>query len=296
MPFSFTCPHCGATTNVADQYAGQSGPCVGCGKIVAIPSAAGGLPSGVYGPPPKGGLGTGAIILIVLAALVPVLLVIGGILVALLLPAVQAAREAARRAACSNNMKQIGLAMHNYHDRYKCFPPAFIPDKHGKPKHSWRVLLLPYMDEQGLYKQYRFDEPWNGPHNKALAERMPSVYRCPSQAGASEADRSQTSYVMLVGPHAISSGSASRRISDIKDGLSNTIMVVEEGAQGINWLEPRDLASTEIVDQKYTNHPGVFDALFCDGSVRAISKSVDPKTLEALTSIDGGETVNPSDF
>jgi prepilin-type processing-associated H-X9-DG protein len=229
-------------------------------------------------------------------------------LVALLLPAVQAAREAARRMQCTNNMKQIGLAILNYEQSYKCFPPAYLADKNGKPMHSWRVLILPYMESgENLYTQYRFNEPWNSPHNMSLAGQMPAVYRCPTEG---EANRSLTSYAMLVGPHAISDGPKSRRIGDIKDGLSNTIMVAECAGAGINWLEPRDLKTEEMTFHIKTMgedeppgkhdissaHAGVANVLFCDGSVRSLSSSMDPKVLEALITIDGGEKVPPEAY
>jgi len=238
MPIRFTCPHCGVTTDVADHYAGQSGSCAHCGKTITVPLPSGFSPSAAAGIPPKRGLGAGWIALIVAVAVIPVILVCGGILVALLLPAVQAAREAARRVACTNNMKQIGLAMYSYEQKYGCFPPAFIPDKDGKPLHSWRVLVLPYLGQQALYAQYRFDEPWDGPHNRTLASQMPSVYACPTDMPPGG---SVTSYAMLVGPHAISTGPKGRSSSEIKDGLSNTIMVAEAADAGINWMEPRDL-------------------------------------------------------
>src|SRR5438105_1376638 len=91
-------------------------------------------------------------------------------LAALLLPLVSSARPAARRNACGNNMKQIELALLNYHDANKSFPPAYVADAEGKPMHSWRVLILPYLERNDLYQQYDFNEPWNGPHNSRLAE------------------------------------------------------------------------------------------------------------------------------
>ena len=93
--------------------------------------------------------------------------------IGLLLPAFSSAREAARRMQCLNNLKQIALALHNYHDVYGVFPPAYIPDAQGKPKHSWRVLILPFLEEQGTYEKYDFDEPWDGPNNRALLTSMP---------------------------------------------------------------------------------------------------------------------------
>src|ERR1700676_3675353 len=109
-----------------------------------------------------------------------VVIAIIAVLIALLLPAVQAAREAARRAQCVNNLKQIGLAMHNYHSTYDCFPPAVTADDQGRPLLSWRVLILPYLEEAPLYAQFHLDEPWDSPHNLPLASKMPRVYTCPS--------------------------------------------------------------------------------------------------------------------
>jgi prepilin-type processing-associated H-X9-DG protein len=296
MSIRFTCPNCGAETDVAEQYAGQSGPCRQCGKTISIPLPEPGLTPSGYGlpAPPRQKMSAGMLVLIILAASVPVLLICGGILAALLLPAVQSAREAARRAQCSNNLKQIGLAMLNYEMARKTFPPAYTTDKNGKPLHSWRVLLLPYLEEEALYQQIRLDEPWNSPHNRTLASRMPQVYRCPSDAP----QPGITSYAMLVGPHAFSDGPHGRRISAIKDGLSNTIMIVEADGAGINWMEPRDLNVEEMNFGLFdeggmgSRHPGVVNALFGDASVRSLSKDMDPELLTALSTIDGGEAAN----
>jgi prepilin-type processing-associated H-X9-DG protein len=226
---------------------------------------------------------------------------------ALLLPAVQAAREAARRMQCLNNMKQIGLAMHNYNQQYGCFPPAYIADENGKPMHSWRVLILPFLEEEGkgLYSQYKFDEPWDGPNNKKLAARMPRVFQCPTEHG--EPGGSETSYAMLVGPRAFSDGATSRTLSEItaKDGLSNTIMVAECAGAGLNWMEPRDLDTEEMSFKIQTGgdggvatteisscHFGTANVLFCDGAAKTLSASeTNAKNLEAMITIGGGEPV-----
>src|SRR5688572_6683630 len=147
MPIQFACPSCGKQTTVADQYAGQSGPCAGCGKQVTIPFAAGPVAYPGYKGPSGAGVaaGAGAGILVVFLVIGGVVLVCGGVLVALLLPAVQSAREAARRMQSTNNMKQIVLAMHMYHDVHKEFPPAVVKDADGKPLYSGLVCLLPYL-------------------------------------------------------------------------------------------------------------------------------------------------------
>jgi prepilin-type processing-associated H-X9-DG protein len=300
MPINFTCPYCGATTEVGDQYAGQSGPCAHCGKMVTVPLPGGMSPPTDAGRPVKQGIGTGAIVAIVLVVVLMVVLVCGGVLVALLLPAVQAAREAARRAMCTNNLKQIALAMHNYQQAYKTFPPAYIPDKNGKPMHSWRVLILPFLEQDAVYKQYRFNEPWNSPHNRALAAQMPRVYNCPSEGPARG---SETSYAMIVGPHTISDGPTAHTFRDIKDGLSNTLLVVEATEAHINWMEPRDL---NVKDMQFhvgggkneisSAHPMGADVAFCDGHVQFLSATTDPKQVEAMTTIDGGEKIQPPDY
>ncbi len=151
------------------------------------------------------------------------------IFVALLLPAVQAAREAARRSQCVNNMKQIGLAMHNYHSTYNSFPPAWTTDENGKPLLSWRVLLLPFLEEQNLYQQFKLDESWDSPHNSALMGMMPKLFECPSHPHATH---DKTDYVVVVGPKTIFPGSKPVGIQDITDGTSNTILVGESHQLG----------------------------------------------------------------
>jgi prepilin-type processing-associated H-X9-DG protein len=306
MPIDFTCTHCGATTNVADQYAGATGPCARCGQTITVPVAPGVLPPAGFDAPPKRGISGGAIAAIVMVVALAVITPVA-ILIALLVPAVQAAREAARQVQCRNNLKQIALAVLNYEQVNGCFPPAYIADKSGKPMHSWRVLILPYLEENGLYQQYRFDEPWDGPHNKMLAPLMPSVYRCPSEP---QQGGSLTSYLMLVGPHAISDGPKPRRLQDITDGTSNTILVAECATEEINWMEPRDLNAEKMVftisgserersqhghkSRGITsNHPGTACVAFCDGSVSALSSSTPPETVKAMTTIDGGEVISP---
>lgn len=295
MPIQFTCPYCGLETNVADEFAGKSGPCARCGKLITVPAS--GAPFGSAPPtPPKSSGWTVAIVVIVACG--SVMLVCGGILVALLLPAVQAAREAARRAQCTNNLKQIGLAMHNYHDVYNCFPPAYIPDAKGKPMHSWRVLLLPYMEQKALYDRYRFDEPWDGPNNRLLANAIVQVYRCPSNP---KTNSPTTDYVMIVGPGTISDGPSATKIQDIKDSTSNTLLVVEIPSSNIPWMKPQDLdaKSTKVAMGAAqapgigSRHPGGANVLYADGSVRFVSGSISPALLQGMSTIAGDDDAEP---
>ena len=161
----------------------------------------------------------------------------------LLLPAVQSAREAAPRMQCMNNLKQISLALLNYESAYKCFPPPYIAEKNGKPMHSWRVLMLPYLERKDLYEQYDFNEPWDGPNNRKLLAFRPKIFACPSDINAWEGGGTTTSYVAVVGKNALWRTDKPRNLDEVaasKGGVSGTVMLVEVANSGINWTEPRD--------------------------------------------------------
>jgi hypothetical protein len=219
------------------------------------------------------------------------------VLLALVGIRIQAAREAARKSVCSGHLCQIQLALLNYHEIYGCFPPAYIPDAEGKPMHSWRVLILPYLERKAIYDAYHFDEPWNGPSNRQLASRInTSLFCCPS--GNSE-DLSLTDYVVIIGDHTAFPGGKSISLDDIRDG-QNTILVAEIANSDINWMEPRDLKfdemSFQINDKRRPSisgpHPGcalVSMQSSCSG--QAISDRVPPEDVRALVTIDGGEEV-----
>jgi len=215
-------------------------------------------------------------------------LMIAAVGTALLLPAVQQAREAARRTQCRNNLMMIMLALHNYHDTYGHFPPAVIHPPGGKPPYSWRVALLPFLEEEELYKQYNFNEPWDGPNNRKLLERMPECFRCPS----SRMPKHCTSYAVITGPSTLFQGKEGVRIAEVTDGLSGTLAVVETERQ-IPWTKPEDLKYDPAgpLPPIGSAHPGGYNAAFADGTVRFISRNIDEKLLRALITISGGETV-----
>lgn len=206
-------------------------------------------------------------------------------------------REVNYRSQCVNNLKQIGLALHWYHDTYKCFPPAFIADEEGRPMHSWRVLILPYLEHNDLYEQYRFDESWDGPNNGQLAATILDVFRCPSNWE----DRSaNANYVLVTGEGTAWGDGESPRWRDFTDGTSETIMVVEIKDSNIHWMEPRDLT----IDQAMrginlpagmcisSKHPGGANALLVDGSVDWLPTISPKEELRNLLTHQGGETAN----
>ena len=293
MPIPFTCPFCGHQTNVADQYAGQTGPCLACGQMITIPAAGFGPAPPPAAVRPSAGPTAGAIAVVVTA----LFLVCGGVLVALLLPAVQAAREAARREQCTNNLKQIGLAMHNYLDTHKCFPAAVLTNEDGEPMRSWRVAILPYLEAGATYDQYDFSEPWDSENNRALEWARPAAYVCPSAAPTSGFE---TAYVMIVGKGTIGGEpNESVKLQNIVDGASNTILAIEVAGQGISWMEPRDMTVDEAVAYianpgRPQSHPGGVNALMADGSVSFISSTINPAVLKAMMTRDDGQAIPPS--
>lgn len=214
--------------------------------------------------------------------------------------AVNDAREAARNSQCRGNYGQLCLALHNYHETYKCLPPAYIADANGKPMHSWRVLLLPFLDGQELYKQYDFAEPWDGPNNRKLAEKLNYyTWQCPS--GAHFGQSSVTNYVAVVGPQTAFPGDRSVTFDDFLDGLENTILLVEIANSDIHWMEPRDLNFDTMsfvtndpqrpsISAPHANGPAV---VFADRiSGYRLDRSLRPETVKAMLTIAGGEPVS----
>lgn len=198
-----------------------------------------------------------------------------------LVAAITAARQSARQAQSINNLKQIGLAMHIYYDKHKRFPPAANYDASGKPLLSWRVHILPFLDQQALYNQFKLDEPWDSEHNKKLAETIPVQYRDPA-AGLKPG---LTTYLVPTGEGTVFGGKESLQMADIRDGTSNTIMVVNViSDRAVIWTKPEDLEVKEAAPLTglVSDARKQFETTFCDGSVRKLSNTIDPKILWLL--------------
>lgn len=252
---------------------------------------------GESGPRRSGTRSTATIIALVVAGILGVLIICAGVIavpVALLIPATQQAREAARRSQCKNNLKQIGLALHNYHEQWGSLPPAYIADENGKPMHSWRVLILPQLDQGALYNEYNFSEPWDGPNNSRLLSRMPPIFSCRSHPGA--AGNTTTAYAAVFGETCAFRGAEPVSFQDITDGTSNTMLVGEASHAAIPWMKPDDVdvkLHATIGDKQgfSSDHTGGINVLMADGAVRFISQSINPQTLQALFTRAGNEKV-----
>jgi hypothetical protein len=213
-----------------------------------------------------------------------------GVMVGLLLPAVQAARESARRMTASNGLKQIGLALHNYHSAYKKLPDRAIVDPDGKPLLSWRVAILPFIEQQQLYQQFHLDEPWDSPHNIQLLEKMPAAYVDPSVP----LPPGQTVFQVPQGEGLIYDQTGNRKFRDILDGLSNTIMVVESSRDAaVPWTKPADLEFdlSDPLAKTGNTHPGGFHVLMGDGAVIFLTNSINHDLLRGLLTRAGSEPI-----
>ncbi len=155
------------------------------------------------------------------------------LLFALLSPAFRSARPAARRAQCVNNLKQIGLAPYNYEQAYNALPPAYTTDAKGRALHSWRTLILPYLEQEPLYRTIDLSKPWDDPANAKALETVVPGYRCPEAKGPPNT----TTYLSIVGPNCCLVPNEPRRLSEITDGQASTLMVIEAGEEhAVPWM------------------------------------------------------------
>jgi hypothetical protein len=193
-----------------------------------------------------------------------------------------------------NNLKQIVLAMHNYLDAHGAFPSNVNPLGKEKPAVSWRVLLLPYMEEDALYKEYNFEKAWNSEDNKKLIEKLPKVYQ-PIRVKTKE--KGQTFYRGFAGAGALFEPGQKIGIAAITDGTSNTIAVVEAD-EPVVWTKPEDLPFDP--KKPLPKLGGLFDGEFhialCDGSVRKVKAKFDADILKAMITRNGGEVADANNL
>ncbi len=208
-------------------------------------------------------------------------------------------RSAARQPLCLNNLKQIALALHQYHEVYGSYPPRYIADSAGRPIHGWRVLLLPFLEREALYREYDFREPWDGPKNIKLLARMPYLFACPSDQRRREG---RTNYVAIGGPGTMFPGASTVKNSEVTDGLANTLTVVETTTLDVPWTAPVDLdvrtMSMRINDPDRpgisSEHPGGASVALGDGNVTTLKDTQPAKQLRTYTTIRAGDW-NPDD-
>ncbi len=184
------------------------------------------------------------------------------------------------------------MALHNYHDQYHAFPPAYTVDADGKPLHSWRTLILPYMEQKALYDKIDLTKPWDDPANAEVFKlNNIEAYRCPSEPGPA----THTTYLAVVTSNSCLRPGESARLSDIKDGTSNTLMVTEvDSEHAVPWMAPMDADESLFLSISPTSklvHTGGVQAALADGTVRFLNASMSAEIRRALITIDGNETL-----
>jgi hypothetical protein len=193
-------------------------------------------------------------------------------------------------------LKRLGLALNQFHEAHGHFPAAAITDKSGTRLLSWRVAILPQLGYQSLYDAFHLNEPWDSPHNIALAVQMPEVFRCPSLPGGRA---SFTGYQVVVGPKpdlgsigTMFEWARGVEIREVTDGTSNTVLIAETN-RAIPWTQPEDLPFDRDgpPPQFGSGHSGGFQVIFADGAARFIKSSIESQILKSLLTRDGGEVI-----
>jgi hypothetical protein len=196
--------------------------------------------------------------------------------------------------AAQKQLKQLGLAMLNYHDTYRRFPVAGPEDRfddQGHPRLSWRVHLLPFLQQQPLYDKFRLNEPWDSPHNKALIRFMPQVFRTP----ADPADSTTTRMVTIVGEGTLFDPALKQRMADVRDGTAQTLLIIHVGRdKAVPWTKPEDVRfdpSQPLACLGTISSRGI-PFVRVDGAVHVFSPNVSPFVFSAMVTPKGGEILD----
>jgi len=193
------------------------------------------------------------------------------------------------RTHCINNLKNISLALHNYNNTYGGLPPAYTVDADGKPLHSWRTLILPYLDYRPLYESIDLTKPWDDPANAEAYAMQLSVFQCPSAA----LDPQQTVYLAVTAQGGFFGEDVPRKFTDVTDDPHETLMVIEAPFKNaVHWMAPRDADERVVLslaNEAELHHPGASVAAFVDGTVRAISDTISKSEFRRMISIAGDE-------
>ena len=224
------------------------------------------------------------------------LLIIGGLLflsvvvIGVILPTVQSSRGTPRWMICRHNIRQLELAILNYESEHGRFPPAYTVDENGRPLHSWRAVILPYIEENAVHKLIDFSKPWDDPVNRKAYETEVNLYVCP----ASSLPKGFTTYLALVTPDSCLRPKESCAPADIKDGVSNTLTIIEvPESKAVHWMSPVDADEElflRIGEAGFESpHPGGFNAARSDGSVEFLPNDTPADVRRALISVAGDD-------
>ena len=217
-------------------------------------------------------------------------LIVVVVLVGLLLPALQSARMPSRRNISRYRLKQIGLALLNYEISYGSLPPAYTVDGNGNRLHSWRTLILPYLEQHALYEKIDLTKAWDDPANAAYHNMRIDVFECPSSGVAP----GSSNYLVVVDPSGIFHGSNFCNLTDVHDGTDNTLLVVEvDKSLSVPWMSPSDIDMQTYLDAQFkSQHEGGAHCCFADGSCWFMKSSLDRASMRALVTKSAGDKLN----
>ncbi len=223
-----------------------------------------------------------------------VTVVIASVMIFLLWPAVVNDRTGPRRMKMANQLKQVALAMHNYHDTYKKLPPAYEVDDQGKRTNSWRIRLLPFLEQEPAHEQFNKGDSLSKAQRDQLRSDLASLFHNPDDKFS---PKEHTSIMVITGPGTMFEEGRDTTLADCKDGMFNTILAVEVKKSGVNWDEPIDLdIRTMVMKINASDGQGLGNfknrdacVAFVDGSTRFLSSDVLETTLRAMITRAGGE-------
>ena len=217
-------------------------------------------------------------------------------LIALILPATRNVRPSSDRAQCLNNLKNITLALIIYAETHKSFPPAYTVDANGNRLHSWRTLILPYLDQQALYESIDLSKPWNEPANAKAYGTELNVFMCPS----AKLSKGLTTYLGNAAIDGCFTGDRPRPISEITDSPDQTVLVVEVSpTHAVHWMAPQDADESILLNFRpgdKSAHIGVVNAGFVDGTVHALSVDLDSHVRRSLMTASGNDAISAKEF
>lgn len=205
------------------------------------------------------------------------------------LPMRRSAREPARRSLCLNRMRLIASALLQYELVHGTLPPAYTVDAEGHRLHSWRALILPFVEEETLYESIDLTKPWDDPVNAKARETLLEIYECPSALPKP----GTTTYLAVAGEHCVFRGAEPRELDEVTDGPAQTIAVVDVPEDdAVHWMSPEDIDVDALATydaETKSQHGSVRLAAFLDGHVQPLPKEIDGAVVRALATIDGGE-------
>jgi hypothetical protein len=240
-------------------------------------------------PPRRQGM-SGVLIAVIVVIAVG-MIVVPLVLVGLLLPAVGKVREAAARSKDVNNMKQTVIGLHNYNDGHQGLPGPYAAKRNGKPNPglSWRVEILPYIEQEPLYRRFNPDQSWDSPANKPASDAVVVTY-----LSSSDPPDNQTRFRAFVGPGTAFEDDTVGIPRGFPDGTSNTLLFVET-ADKVPWASPQDIPYQPGGALPALGHPGrsTFIAAMADGSVMMLNKNISPAVLHAIITRNGNEALPP---